>query len=273
MRLDSSIGPLARGARRGHDGDVSRHASWLGRIFLSPTRLLYAGILGPTDMHAHHAFQIAVAAEGELTFSDGTATASGRAAMIPPDAPHRVAAPARAVMLYIDPDDLVGRKLRRLEVAPDDAGAWFAAGRRWSIGAFSMPASRDEADAIERALLTALVGDSVRPRPIHPAVTKALKLIPQQLEGDIRIAEVAQTIGLSAGRLQHLFSQEVGIPFRPYVLWLRMQRAAATIRDGASFTDAAHAAGFADSSHMNHAFKRMFGLTPSDVFGSVEWVL
>ena len=33
--------------------------------------------------------------------------------------------------------------------------------------------------------------------------------------------------------------------------------------DGASWTEAAHAAGFADSSHLTRTHKRMFGLEPT----------
>ena len=38
-----------------------------------------------------------------------------------------------------------------------------------------------------------------------------------------------------------------------------------TIAAGGSLTEAAHAAGFASSAHLSSTFKRMFGLTASDL--------
>ena len=61
----------------------------------------------------------------------------------------------------------------------------------------------------------------------------------------------------------HVFTESVGIPLRPYLLWLKLQRAATSIVNGVRLTEAAFEAGFADSAHMSRTFKRMFGMTPS----------
>jgi methylphosphotriester-DNA--protein-cysteine methyltransferase len=45
-------------------------------------------------------------------------------------------------------------------------------------------------------------------------------------------------------RFQHLFTQEVGVPFRRYRAWNRMRMAISEIVKGSNFTTAAHAAGF-----------------------------
>ena len=52
---------------------------------------------------------------------------------------------------------------------------------------------------------------------------------------------------------------------RRYLLWLRLQDAVRELAAGAPATDAAHAAGFADSAHLSRTFRRMFGITPSDL--------
>ena len=54
--------------------------------------------------------------------------------------------------------------------------------------------------------------------------------------------------------------EETGLPFRTYVLWLRVVRAVDAHTKGASLTEAAQEAGFADSAHLSRTFKRMFGL-------------
>jgi hypothetical protein len=57
----------------------------------------------------------------------------------------------------------------------------------------------------------------------------------------------------------HAFSKEVGIPLRPYLRWLKLERAGSAIATGATLSDAAYAAGFADAAHMTRTFKGSWG--------------
>jgi AraC-like DNA-binding protein len=61
----------------------------------------------------------------------------------------------------------------------------------------------------------------------------------------------------------HVFTESLGIPLRPYLRWLRFQRAATAIVAGMPLTRAAVEAGFSDAAHMTRTFKQMFGLAPS----------
>ena len=63
----------------------------------------------------------------------------------------------------------------------------------------------------------------------------------------------------------HVFTESVGVPVRPYILWLRLQRAACDLINGASVTSAAHEAGFSDAAHLTRTYRRMLGTTPSDL--------
>ncbi|NKF52750.1 helix-turn-helix transcriptional regulator [Shewanella sp. WXL01] len=76
-----------------------------------------------------------------------------------------------------------------------------------------------------------------------------------------RASDVAKKLALSESRFLHLFSEELGIPWRPYLLWCRMICAVRAILKGASATDAAYMAGFSDSSHLSRSFRKMFGMT------------
>ncbi|MEQ8859017.1 MAG: helix-turn-helix domain-containing protein [Pseudomonadales bacterium] len=82
---------------------------------------------------------------------------------------------------------------------------------------------------------------------------------------DLRITldDIAAAVFLSPGRLAHLFSQQVGLPFRRYILWRKLARAMLTIAQGESMTDAAQAADVADAAHLTRTFNRMFGIAPS----------
>ena len=76
-----------------------------------------------------------------------------------------------------------------------------------------------------------------------------------------RASEVASQLALSESRFLHLFSQELGIAWRPYLLWRRMICAIQTIINGTSATNAAHLAGFSDSSHLSRTFRNNFGMS------------
>lgn len=80
-----------------------------------------------------------------------------------------------------------------------------------------------------------------------------------------RLQDAAALACLSPSRFRARFDAELGLPFRRYRLWRRMAAVMRTIADGGSLTEAAHAAGFASSAHLSSTFRRMFGLTASDL--------
>ena len=79
----------------------------------------------------------------------------------------------------------------------------------------------------------------------------------------VSVSEAAAAAGLSASRFQHLFTREVGVPFRRYRAWHRLRAAIREVVGGSSLTAAAHAAGFADQAHFTRSFRRTFGAPPS----------
>jgi methylphosphotriester-DNA--protein-cysteine methyltransferase len=60
------------------------------------------------------------------------------------------------------------------------------------------------------------------------------------------------------------------VPFRRYRAWQRMRGAIAEIVRGRSFTEAAHAAGFADQAHFGHHFRKAFGEVASRKLGRLR---
>jgi len=242
---------------------------------LGPHWLAYLGAIGPTQEHSHHAFQLVHASEGLLSLIDARGRrAEGQVAVIPPDTPHRIERGApRTLLLFVDPDDRTGRRLRQLDVGETSA-AWVQAGA--PLLRVQLPAELVRTDDWMRLVeesLVRLTGETLPHRAVHPAIKRLVALLPSRIEaGDVSQRALAQEVGLSAGRLGHLFSTSVGIPLRPYVLWLRLRRATEAFHGGATLTQAAHVAGFTDSSHLSNAFRRMFGLAPSEVARGIEWV-
>ncbi len=249
---------------------------WRGCLFLGPGHLLYAGPLGETRLHAHHSFQMVLSFGEPVPLGDVHGhTRACMAAVIPPDTPHAVTGTtSSAVLLHVDPDDLAGRRLRTLGLDTNTVADWQRAGESLvPCTPAALPRRWLESEALMKDMLLALRVDAARPRPTHPAVRRLLRLLPDALEGDVSLGALAHQVELSASRLSHLFRAEVGLALRPYILWLRIHRAAEHVKAGASLTAAAHAAGFTDSAHLSHVFRRMFGLSPSEVSSEVEWVL
>jgi len=121
----------------------------------------------------------------------------------------------------------------------------------------------------EEAVATALSlgGAAVAPPPRrHPAVSRVLRHLREAPPGaDVSLEALAAIARLSPSRLMHAFTATVGVPLRPYLRWLMLERAGAAIAAGAPLGEAAYAAGFADAAHMTRTFRRMFGVTPSDL--------
>jgi AraC-like DNA-binding protein len=251
---------------------MTRPRRWIGRLFARPGRLLYVGAIGTTGHHAHHAFQIMVGRSGPLGVTDEVGVEhEADALIIQPDTLHALTRPtSSALMLFVDPDDLAGRRLRRA-IAP--TCSWRDAARPLSGLELDDPKSWTDVERLEAVLLDSIMGPELRPKPMHPALLRALREVEDRLDGDVSLGTIAAQVEISTSRLSHLFSEELGIPLRPYVLWRRLMRAAENVQRGASLTEAAHAAGFSDGAHMNHAFKRMFGISPSELKGAVEWIL
>ncbi len=80
---------------------------------------------------------------------------------------------------------------------------------------------------------------------------------------DLTPTALAAEVALSPSRLRHLFLEQVGVPMQRYRWWVRLRHVVAALQQRSSLTEAAHAAGFADSAHLSRTFRRMFGFAPS----------
>jgi AraC-like DNA-binding protein len=101
-------------------------------------------------------------------------------------------------------------------------------------------------------------------------IAAALRHMREEPHRAHRLTALAARAGLSPSRFLHLFKAETAVPLRRYRIWLRMGAAVRASGQGASLTEAAHAAGFASSSHFASAFREMFGMMPSDFLRAVR---
>lgn len=115
------------------------------------------------------------------------------------------------------------------------------------------------------AVLNELMSFSKRKasRHIDRRVARAVAAMQTGKAAAMPAAAMAATVGLSASRFQHLFTDEVGVPFRRYRAWHRLRAAIREVVQGNNYTAAAHAAGFADQAHFARNFRRTFGAPAS----------
>lgn len=240
--------------------------SGIGRvIFWGGGNLWIGRALDPVELHAHHALQVAVGFDGPVELrrtsnSDWTVYPGG--ALIRPGKPHEFRAPGRRIAnILFEPETPLGRAmLERLgpgDIMPLDIGVPEIA------DAFDRGAE-DEILASEcMLLLSRLAGTQWPQRTTDARIIRVLDWIAKHVDEAISLSDVANVAGLSAGRLRHLFVAETGVAFRPYVLWTRLNRALEMGFGGTSWTEAAHATGFADSAHLTRTCRRMYGLVPT----------
>jgi AraC-like DNA-binding protein len=87
-------------------------------------------------------------------------------------------------------------------------------------------------------------------------------------EFDLTLDDVAEEVGSSRRQLQRLFAELEGEDFRRYLLRVRMERARTLLsreRDPLPVRATARRVGYRQASGLRQAFKRHFGINPSEV--------
>ena len=246
-------------------------ATATGRILLWRGGSLWIGLAGePTDLHAHHAVQITLPfAPGRVRLRRAPGSWTSYAAAVV--AAHQLhALEARTQLLaqiFVDPESHEGRQLH-LRYRSEGIAALPPKLLKLEIAALASAYQRRSTDAeliaLARAAIATIAGRTAALKKAPDArIALAVDLIRERLGGAIPLNSIARAVHLSPDRFRHLFIEETGMRFRPYVLWLRIEIALAAFAAGRSLTEASHAGGFADSAHFSRTFKRMFGIAPS----------
>jgi AraC family transcriptional regulator len=232
------------------------------QLYVWPQRLLMLGPAYASAQHRHHAAQIAFGLDGPVIFeSPHTGLHRADMLLISPDTQHAHPAFGALAFLYLYPEST----------------EWLSFPGREKCGLVPLPFNQRlrsvarcaaAGDAVAaRALVDDLIGTSATKALGDDAlITRAAAFISRSLDGPITLAAVAKVVHRSPSRLAHRFTEGTGVPLRRYVLWCRLRTAADAAMRGASLTQAAHLAGFADSAHLSRTFRAMFGVAPSLLF-------
>ena len=225
-------------------------------------------------IHSHHAVQIILSLDVSMRMHAGNGEwCSMHGAIVRADAEHSLdPCGAVVVFLYVDPESREGRWLGRSLQAPITTVAreQFQSSMPQLQQFWESPPNASEMSELVRSLVGSLCSG---PPPVHrmdERVTRVLEFIREDDASRIPLKDVARKVFLSPSRLAHLFAEEVGLPFRRYVLWRKLTRAMMVISRGNTLSAAAHTSGFADAAHMTRTFHQMFGMNPKALLGRGE---
>jgi AraC-like DNA-binding protein len=129
--------------------------------------------------------------------------------------------------------------------------------------------ARLAADSLLLDVFALLVGrHAAEPPPPEPAgregaaVRRARDHLNEAYADNVSLEELARLAGIGPFALSRAFRAEVGMPPHAFLTHVRILRAKALLRAGASPAEAAARTGFVDQSHLSRHFKRLVKLTP-----------
>jgi AraC-like DNA-binding protein len=233
-------------------------------------RVLYLGPAFGLTPHRNATAVLAVGLDDQLEVADDPADRAthyraARSVLILPNSLHHLRIErGRMAFLYVDP---LGRDLKALIARMTNTTPRAAFDLREESGVIEILTGLAEsrlAPQDGRVSLGELLGVGTRGQS-NPRIGAALRHMRDEPQRAHRLTTLAARAGLSPSRFLHLFKAGTGVPLRRYRIWNRMGAAIRASSEGASLTEAAHAAGFASSAHFSSAFRDMFGMMPSDL--------
>lgn len=222
-----------------------------------------SGIVPP---HQHHAIQIVIADGSVGIAGEDGEWCWGSGVIVRPDITHSYHGNSvLGMMIFVDPESMEGRWL--CSSLKSDITVVRTSRMRGCVEALRAyaepPFERMAIDALIQHCARALCTGAPPARHLDSRITLVLEAIRASDDLRIPIQCAAASVFLSPSRFAHLFKQQVGLPYRRYLLWRKVTRAMRAIGREASISAAAHQAGFADAAHLSRTFQQMLGLPPS----------
>jgi len=243
-------------------------SDWAGELTVGLGWVYYSGPVGDTDFHQHYAVQICFPFSGPLHIETPQKVQTvDNVLVVGSNVSHRLSSPSpTAQLLYIDPN-LLRKNTARLSMDQLAVLQLLKPQMKRIETALGVDTRQRESNFGRRIanLIWPLELASNAFSPIDPRISQTLAEIEAAEDLNLRLNQVVESSGLSVSRFRHLFSAQVGMSLKSYLLWTKLQRAIQSLAVDSSLTTAAHVAGFADSAHLSRTFRRTFGLAPADL--------
>lgn len=233
---------------------------------------VFAGPLEFNDRHTHSVPVFIAGLYGAFRIMIGSEWMSCRTAVVPAGVPYALDVGGKPLaVIYLEPSFAGASALAPLVGDGEEIGGVLV-GRRGETAALR-ELYEDAAGAswAGEALSNLMAFGARRERSALDArIRDAAEWMHQSGASSEPVADAARRAGLSSSRFQHLFSTEMGVPFRRYRKWQRLRAAIGEVIAGSNFTGAAHAAGFFDQAHFAREFRRTFGAPASRTLSDIR---
>jgi transcriptional regulator GlxA family with amidase domain len=98
-----------------------------------------------------------------------------------------------------------------------------------------------------------------------PKLVEIIRLMEAALENPLDIRQISDRVEISARQVERLFREQIGASPKAFYLSLRLARARTLLRQTINpILAVAVECGFGSTSHFSHAYKRVFGIAPTD---------
>lgn len=230
---------------------------------------MHCGTLPDTHMHRHGAmiFVLSIGGQCQVELASSGRTCC-RNALIDGGIKHRLLTAGEPVMaMYIESYHPLAMQLRR-RYLPCAGVAFDPLTTPQSNAILSrqdpMSALLDHLSAIAGTGIIS-VTSSARSTGIEDTrIMRALTLADQ----GVTLSHSSRIVHLSESRLSHLFSQQLGISYQHYRLWRQAKRFLHALPSNGALTRYALDAGFSDGAHLSNTFRKLIGISPSEIVGS-----
>ena len=229
-------------------------SSWNGKARLGDGWATFSGHSGDNSPHQHLVLQLVIALKNNVQINianQGDITSP--AVLIAANIRHQLQ-PGDVILIYLDPASVLGCALTlRCE------NGYLLLDNTIRNTLLSEAQHRHGIDLVQTiaAHLNVVMPQSGSSTALD-RVERLVMELAHRAELPKTLSQFANETALSPSRLRHRLAEIVGIPFRPYLRWLRLQPAMKYSADGASLTEAAHAAGFVDAVHLSRTMRRHY---------------
>jgi AraC-like DNA-binding protein len=230
-------------------------------LYLWDKKAMYLGPGLDSSDHSHNMYQLIIALDGETKVKTDDIWSKGTVFLIKPNQIHATALFGKVAMLFIEPD----------LISDSSMGSFLDLSfelKEKLKKCLNHPLDYVEAEHLHDLILSEFCLRELRNADLDERIKICLGYIDRNLRSDLKMKDVCFAGGLSESTFSHLFSKEVGISFRRYVIWKRIRLAISIFTSRKiSLTNAALEVGFNDQAHFNRSFKDIFGVTPGFVLG------
>ena len=240
-----------------------------GRLMLiGLDRVHYAGLLGAPAVRTLGALAVYASVHAPFRIIiNGGVWRTARVAVVPPYAPHRIAGHDRSIYCsLIEPESVDVAYLQgflRTANAPARLAelAW-----RIPLAYTRLQVEHRVSTYLTTDLDELFFGVRLTARHLDTRIAGVVAAIKRNPCDRFTAEDAAAAARFSFSRFLHLFRAEVGTTFRAFRAWKRARNLLHYVTQTSTLTRIALEAGYPDATHFSHEVRRVYGLTPRDIF-------